>query len=208
MVVMSNDTDIPNAMSTGMSGSRLGRGLLIAIVLAAFLPEEITFYPFGIRLAISRVMLLIIMPFAIASFLRLVGSGKYRFLLSDLLVTLAGGWLIVAPIVVDGFAVIIKGTALAVDFWVAYWVFRTMPADEKAVLSVIKTLSVTASDCGLSVAWMTRSRADRCCTSSVLRSWQATYTLIGIASGISFTGSDFFALPGRWSIRSCWGSRW
>ena len=76
--------------------------LLKIIVLTIFLPVELSFYAFGLRLTLTRLILLSIVPLLLFKFFRRVSTGRYRFVLADLFFPVTGLWLIYAPSNVSG----------------------------------------------------------------------------------------------------------
>jgi len=76
--------------------------VLTLIVIGLFIPEELSFYLFGLRLTVIRLIFLLLTPVLLARWTQKVAAGRYRFVLSDLLVVLTGFWLIYAPANVDG----------------------------------------------------------------------------------------------------------
>ncbi|WP_334249239.1 hypothetical protein [Bradyrhizobium symbiodeficiens] len=75
--------------------------MVTAIAVGLFLPEELSFYIFGLRLTVVRLLCLLLAPILIVKGLQKASAGRYRFVLSDLLVLLAGFWLVYGPANVD-----------------------------------------------------------------------------------------------------------
>jgi O-antigen ligase/polysaccharide polymerase Wzy-like membrane protein len=71
--------------------------LLVKLVaISTFLPEELSFYLSGLRLTLTRLILIIITPLLIVRFSQKVIAGRYRLVVSDILVIFAGFWMIYA----------------------------------------------------------------------------------------------------------------
>ena len=72
---------------------------LVLTLLAAstFLPEELSFFVFGLRLTTSRLILLLLTPALIVPLGSKIAAGRYRFVLSDAIVFMTGVWMILSP---------------------------------------------------------------------------------------------------------------
>lgn len=122
--------------------------LLTTLVVAIFIPDEFSFALFGLRLTVARFLLLVLAPCALIAYGRLIGAGRYRFVLSDLFMPLAGFWMIMAPSTVDGFSeALVKGGVIALDFVVAYAAMRAIPQNGRETEALVKILCA-----GLSIA--------------------------------------------------------
>jgi hypothetical protein len=76
--------------------------VLSLILIVLWLPQETSFYIFGLRLTATRLIFLLLAPALIVKFGQRLSSGRYRFILSDFLFLFAGFWMIYAPANVDG----------------------------------------------------------------------------------------------------------
>ena len=56
------------------------------VLLSWFLPEGMSFFIAGMRLNLIRVVFLVLTPVVFSRFVNKIGSGRYRFVLSDVLV--------------------------------------------------------------------------------------------------------------------------
>ena len=76
--------------------------VLVLVALTVFLPVELSFYFLGLRLTATRLIFLAITPLLVIKFIQKAGSGRYRFVFSDIFIILTGFWLIYAPAKIDG----------------------------------------------------------------------------------------------------------
>jgi hypothetical protein len=81
---------------------RARRVLLNVLAVSVMLPDEVGFYVFGLRFTAARVLLILLMPYLIARFFRVLIIGRYRFALSDILVPITATWMIIAVSEVNG----------------------------------------------------------------------------------------------------------
>src|SRR5258708_21516067 len=72
------------------------------IAITTFLPEELSFYILGLRLPAIRLILIVLTPLLLIRLGQRLAAGRYRFVLSDLFVFLAGFWMIYATAHVVG----------------------------------------------------------------------------------------------------------
>lgn len=149
---MSSAFDEPNFGAwevKGRPGSAKAPLLLTTLVFAIFIPDEFSFALFELRLTVARLVLLVLAPCALIAYGRLVSSGRYRFVLSDLFMPLAGLWIIVAPSTVDGLSeAFVKGGVIALDFVVAYAAMRAIPQEGKGTAALVKILCAGLSISG------------------------------------------------------------
>jgi O-antigen ligase len=149
---MSSVLDRPDFVTFEMKGRHLAASppwLLSALVIAIFMPDEFGFTLFGLRLTVARVILLALAPCVLVAYGRLIGSGRYRFVPSDLIMPLAGLWMIIAPSTVDGLPeALVKGGVMALDFVVAYAAMRAIPQERQEIGTLVKILCVGAAIAG------------------------------------------------------------
>ena len=113
------------AGAAGAASSRAGEGWLKLIIATAFLPQNLSLFIGDFRLPIVRVLLLVLLIPATQRFLARSRSAEGVVQPSDIIVILAGAWMLIAGVATDGLANGIKGAgALIVDFVGAYYVFR------------------------------------------------------------------------------------
>jgi hypothetical protein len=110
--------------------------VLTLIVIGLFLPEELSFYMFGLRLTVIRLICLFVAPVLLAKGIQKISSGNYRFVLSDLFVISAGFWLIYAPANVDdSMSALNHAGPLVLEFCVAYLTTRILLSEHGQALS-------------------------------------------------------------------------
>src|SRR5262249_50803490 len=123
--------------------------LLSGFIIAIFLPEELSFDVFGLRLTAARLFLFLLFPLVLGAYGRLIGSGRYRFALADFLMPLTGLWMIGAPSTVNGFSeALIKGGVMAFEFVVAYAAMRAIPQGRHQAAALFRTLCVATAIAG------------------------------------------------------------
>ena len=99
--------------------------VLRLVVLTVFIPVELSFYIFGLRLTATRLVLLLIAPFLLGLFVRKLTTNRYRFVLSDLFVVVTGAWLIYAPANIDDLSSALNHAGPDVlEFCVGYFATR------------------------------------------------------------------------------------
>jgi hypothetical protein len=144
-----DEPDLTTAATPGRDLTSRPPLLLSAILLAIFIPEEFSFELFGLRLTIARVILLLLVPLVLIAYGRLISSGRYRFVLSDLLMPLTGLWMIAAPATVDGLPqALVKGGVMALDFMVAYAAMRAIPQKRHETFALLKILCASLAIVG------------------------------------------------------------
>jgi hypothetical protein len=111
------------------------------VVATTFLPEGLSFFLFDLRLTATRVILLLLTPVLVMRAGQLLASGRYRFVLSDLLVPLAGVWMFLAPAQVVGTDLALRHSGpIALEFCIAYLATRILLAEHGQALSLATTL--------------------------------------------------------------------
>lgn len=75
---------------------------LALIVIVLWLPPEMSFFVFGLRFTVVRLIFLLLAPILIVKWVQRFSSGNYHFILSDPFFVLTGFWMIFAPANVDG----------------------------------------------------------------------------------------------------------
>jgi hypothetical protein len=114
---------------------------LALIVATLFIPIELSFYVFGLRLTVTRLIFLILTPFLLVKFTRKMAAGRYRFVLSDLFVCCSAVWMVFATANIDGIegALSHAGPEL-LEISVAYFAARTLLSGPGQALLLIKRL--------------------------------------------------------------------
>jgi hypothetical protein len=125
--------------------------ILKLIVCGLFLPEELSFYIFGLRLTVIRLLFLVLTPFLAAKFLQKLAAGRYRFIASDFLVIAAGCWLIYAPANVDDtFSALNHAGPTVLEFCGGYFVTRLLLSELGAAISFASAFCLAVAI----VAWV------------------------------------------------------
>jgi hypothetical protein len=125
--------------------------MLKLIIVGLFLPEELSFYIFGLRLTVIRLLFLVVVPLLVVRFSKKLSAGNYRFIPSDLLVVAAGCWLIYAPANVDDpFSALNHAGPTVLEFCVGYFVTRLILSEKGAALSFANVFCLTVAI----VAWI------------------------------------------------------
>jgi len=105
----------------------LGDEAVLKLLMAAlFLPEGLSFFIGDFRLTAVRLLLICFSVAAVIRLCRRIGTAAYACVPSDILVVVAGIWMVIAAMITSGPANGLKGGgALALDFVGAYFVFRS-----------------------------------------------------------------------------------
>jgi hypothetical protein len=114
---------------------------LTLIVIALFVPVELSFYVVGLRLTAIRLIFLLLTPVLLVRLARKISAGRYRFVLSDLLVVLSGFWMILAPAAVDGLTEALNHAGPEVlEFCIGYMTTRILLSEHGHALSFVDLL--------------------------------------------------------------------
>ena len=120
---------------------------LKVIVFSLFLPQELSFNLLGLRLTVTRLILLVLTPGLLMRVGRMLATGRYRFVLSDLFVPLAGLWMMMGPSNLVGIeAALNHGGPIALEFCIGYMATRTLPSGHGQALSFADLLC-----CGIAI---------------------------------------------------------
>jgi hypothetical protein len=115
--------------------------VLTLIVIGLFIPEELSFYMFGLRLTVVRLIFLLLTPVLLTRSIKKVSAGRYRFVLSDFFVVLTGFWLICAPANVDGLMSALNHEGpLVLEFCIGYMATRILLTEHGHALSFVDVL--------------------------------------------------------------------
>ena len=118
--------------------------VLTLIAFGLFIPEELSFYLFGLRLTVIRLIFLLLAPVLLVKGVKKFSAGLYRFVPSDLFVIAAGFWLIYGPANIDGLLPALNHSGPTVlEFCVGYFVTRIMFCGSGAALSFANVLCRT-----------------------------------------------------------------
>ena len=106
------------------------------IAITTFLPEELSFYILGLRFTAIRLILIVLTPLLLIRLGQRLAAGRYRFVLSDLFVFLAGFWMIYAPANVVGVGQALNHAGpTALEFCVGYMATRILLSEHGHALS-------------------------------------------------------------------------
>ena len=118
--------------------------VLTLIAFGLFIPEELSFYLFGLRLTVIRLIFLLLAPVLLVKGVKKFSTGLYRFVPSDLFVIAAGFWLIYGPANIDGLLPALNHAGPTVlEFCLGYFVTRIMFCGSGAALSFANVLCRT-----------------------------------------------------------------
>jgi hypothetical protein len=115
--------------------------VLRLIALTIFLPEELSFYVFGMRLTLLRTIFIIITPIVVVRFCQMLVDRHKRVVAPDAFVPMTAAWLLVGYASVDGL-----GDALAhmgpiiLEFSIGYLAARTLLTEHGQCLSFVEVL--------------------------------------------------------------------
>ena len=119
------------------------------VLLSWFLPEGMSFFIAGLRLNVIRVVFLVLTPVVFARFANKVGSGRYRFVLSDLFVPAAAFWMFLGPCVLYGLTDSLAHSGpVVLEYLIAYLVTRVLLEEHGQALAFLSMLcAVIAGIC-------------------------------------------------------------
>jgi hypothetical protein len=131
---------VPHPLAAARSAAKMPF-VLTLILIGLFLPEELSFYLFGLRLTVTRLIFLLLIPVLLARGIQKTSSGAYRFVLSDLFVILTGFWLIYAPSNVDDTISALNHAGPEVlEFCIGYMATRILLSERGHALSFVDVL--------------------------------------------------------------------
>ncbi|MGH6934910.1 MAG: hypothetical protein ACRED2_01775 [Methylocella sp.] len=124
--------------------------VLVLIAWAMFLPEETSFFFGTLRMTICRLLLLLVAPAVLFSFVRLTLGGSYKFVWSDVLVPIAGFWMFVGPAAIEGFdrTLVFSGDS-ALEFCIPYMATRVFLAERGQAIALVRILCIAIATIGL-----------------------------------------------------------
>lgn len=111
------------------------------IVIAALLPDEISFRVVGLLLSPERLLLLALTPVVLMRMGRLAAAGRYRFVLSDIFVPITGFWMFGSLMQTEDMAqALINAGPLALEYCVGYFTTRSLLSGGAQAISFINFL--------------------------------------------------------------------
>ena len=140
----------PQSAAPGRRARRQRLPFLPAVVtVGVFLPEALGLVIFGFRLTPGRVVLLALAPVMVFSIAQLVGSERYRFVLSDLFMPAALAWMIIALSVTGDLDVALKsGGAVGLDLVGPYLLMRGLLSTRGQIHGVVRLFCIVAAIAG------------------------------------------------------------
>lgn len=137
-----------SAMRPRLAGARLPK-VVALLIMTFFIPEAISVVVFDFRLTPARLLLLVLTPMLIGAFAGLIGSRQYRFVLSDLFMPIAAGWMVLAPAMIEDLMTALKsGGIMALEFVGPYLVARCLVQTPSQIHAAIKILCICAAIVG------------------------------------------------------------
>jgi hypothetical protein len=139
-------------VSTAQRVAAKGRMPLLpaVVVVGIFLPEAFGFMIGDFRLTPPRLVFLALIPVMLFSFATLIGSERYRFALSDLLMPATMAWMIFALSRVEGLSVGLKsGGVAALEFVGPYVVMRCLLRDKDQAHAIVRLFCIIAAVTGV-----------------------------------------------------------
>jgi hypothetical protein len=128
-----------------VSDSKLPLALKL-VLLALFLPPELSFYVADLRMTLERLAFLILTPIVFVRLFQKMAGRRYRFVASDLFVPLAGLWMFIGPSVTYTFDFALKHSGpVALEYVIAYMSTRVLLSGHKQSLIFINWICVLIS---------------------------------------------------------------
>jgi hypothetical protein len=116
------------------------------ILLALFVPVELSFFLLGLRLTVTRLILLMLVPVVIARMTQKIAVGQYRFVASDLFIVMASLWMFIGPAVTNGFADALEHSGpVALEYMMAYMSTRILLSGTDDSLRFVEILCMMIS---------------------------------------------------------------
>jgi hypothetical protein len=114
---------------------------LALIAITTFFPEELSFYIVGLRFTATRLIFIMLTPVLIVRLGQKISTGRYRFVLSDLLIVLAGIWMIYAPANIEGLTESLNHSGpIALEFCIGYLAARVLLSEHGQAVSFANLL--------------------------------------------------------------------
>ena len=127
--------------------------LLILVAVSIVLPEEFSFYIFELRFTLTRLIFILLAPLVVIILIQKVRAGRYRFIITDLLVLLSGFWMVYAPGNILGLAAALNhGGPIALEFCMGYFATRMLLSERGQALKFISLFCGLVAVAGLAAA--------------------------------------------------------
>jgi hypothetical protein len=115
--------------------------ILKILIITLFLPEGMSFFVAGLRLTVTRAILLGLTPVVLMRLAKMMQAGRYRFVWSDLVVPITGLVMFIGPAVNDGlFDSLQHAGPIALEFFMGYMATRILLTQHGQALSLIELL--------------------------------------------------------------------
>ncbi|MGA7324736.1 MAG: hypothetical protein WBX25_09695 [Rhodomicrobium sp.] len=123
---------------------------LTLTIATLFLPIELSFYLFGLRLTAIRFIFLLVAPYLFLKFAGKIAAGSYRFVLSDFFIICTGVWMIVATAKNDGIESALNHAGPEVlELVTAYFIARTLLREHGQAVMLMRRLCWAIAIIGL-----------------------------------------------------------
>jgi hypothetical protein len=123
---------------------------LTLIAISIVLPEELSFYIFGLRLTAARLLFIVLAPLIVIRLSQRIAAGRYHFLISDFFVVLSGFWLVYAPANILGFTDALNHAGpIALEFCIGYLATRVLLTEHGQALEFINLFCLLIAVMGL-----------------------------------------------------------
>ncbi len=133
---------------------------LTLLAISIVLPEELSFYIFGLRFTVTRLLYIVLAPLIVFRLTQKMGTGRYRFLFTDLFVFLSGFWMIFASANVTDFASALNHAGpIALEFCMGYFVTRVLLSEHDQALKFISLFCSLIAIAGLLAVLDTLSKS-------------------------------------------------
>ena len=114
---------------------------LTLILLTLFLPEAFSFFVFGLRLTLTRLLFLVLVPVVAVRFAAKINQGNYRFVASDIFVPLSGIWMFLGPAVINGVAdTLVHSGPIVLEYLMAYLATRVLLSARGEAIAFVELL--------------------------------------------------------------------
>jgi len=136
---------LANKRLVGESGSTLSLALKL-ILFTVFLPQELSFFVAGLRLTLTRFIFIILSPIIFVRLGKKMAAGHYRFVASDLFVTMAALWMFIGPTVSYGFNdTFVHSGPVVLEYVIAYMSTRVLLSGKSESLRFVDLLCLIIS---------------------------------------------------------------
>jgi hypothetical protein len=115
--------------------------ILRLILVTLFIPIELSFFIFNMRLTVIRLIFLVLTPILFVRLGLKIANGSYRFVLSDIFVLLCALWMFVGAAAVNGIPdALAHSGPVALEWLMAYMSTRVLLAEKDDAIAFISLL--------------------------------------------------------------------